>query len=396
MSQRGLLGGLGAAALLLRAGSAAAGFADLNLTQGVTPISHEVYHLHMTILWVCVAIGVVVFGAMFISILRHRKSRGAVAAQFHESTAVEIFWTIIPFVILVAIAVPATRTLIAMENTSDADLTIKVTGYQWRWQYEYLDNGISFFSNLATSQDAIDNKVPKDEHYLLEVDHPLVLPINKKVRFLTTGNDVIHSWWVPDLGWKKDAIPGFINASWARIEKPGTYRGQCAELCGKGHGFMPIVVVAKTEADYEQWVKEQKLAMAQTAAAATKTWSREELMAQGEKIYTTTCAACHQPTGTGLPGAFPPLAAGHPFAASDALTTPLRERGFLDESGKVVMGPLKTHLQIVLHGIPGSAMQAFAGQLNDADLAAVITYERNSFGNTTGDLVQPADVAAAR
>jgi cytochrome c oxidase subunit 2 len=396
MSKRGLLGSLSAAALLLWAGAAAAGFADLNMRPGVTPVSHEVYHLHMAILWVCVAIGVVVFSAMFISIVRHRKSRGATAAHFHESTAVEILWTIIPFVILVAIAIPATKTLIAMENASDADLTIKVTGYQWKWQYDYLDSGISFFSNLATPRDAIENKVAKDEHYLQEVDHPLVLPINKKVRFLTTGNDVIHSWWVPDLGWKKDAIPGFINESWARIEKPGTYRGQCAELCGKDHGFMPIVVVAKTEADYEQWVKEQKLAMAQAAEAATKTWSREELMAQGEKVYTTSCAACHQATGTGVPGVFPPLAAGHPFAASDALVKPLRERGFLDESGKVVMGPLKNHIQIVLHGIPGSAMQAFGDQLNDADLAAVVTYERNSFGNTTGDVVQPADVAAAR
>jgi cytochrome c oxidase subunit 2 len=350
----------------------------------------------MAILWVCVAIGVVVFGTMFISILRHRKSRGAVAAQFHESTLIEILWTIIPFVILVSIAIPATKTLIAMENPSDADLTIKVTGYQWRWRYDYPDSGISFFSNLSTPQDEIDNKAPKGKEYLLQVDHPLVLPINKKVRFLTTGNDVIHSWWVPALGWKKDAIPGYINESWARIEKPGTYRGQCAELCGKGHGFMPIVVVAKTEGDYAKWVKEQKLAMAQAAEAATKTWSRKELMAHGEKVYTTTCAACHQATGTGVPGVFPPLAAGHPFAASDALLKPLRERGFLDESGKVVMGPLEDHIQIVLHGIPGSAMQAFGGQLNDADLAAVITYERNSFGNTTGDVVQPADVAAAR
>jgi cytochrome c oxidase subunit 2 len=396
MSKKGLLGSLGAAALLLWAGAAAAGFADLNMRPGVTPVSHEVYHLHMAILWVCVAIGVVVFGTMFISILRHRKSRGAVAAQFHESTLIEILWTIIPFVILVSIAIPATKTLIAMENPSDADLTIKVTGYQWRWRYDYPDSGISFFSNLSTPQDEIDNKAPKGKEYLLQVDHPLVLPINKKVRFLTTGNDVIHSWWVPALGWKKDAIPGYINESWARIEKPGTYRGQCAELCGKGHGFMPIVVVAKTEADYAKWVKEQKLAMAQAAEAATKTWSRKELMAHGEKVYTTTCAACHQATGTGVPGVFPPLAAGHPFAASDALLKPLRERGFLDESGKVVMGPLEDHIQIVLHGIPGSAMQAFGGQLNDADLAAVITYERNSFGNTTGDVVQPADVAAAR
>jgi cytochrome c oxidase subunit 2 len=396
MSKKGLLGSLGAAALLLWAGGAAAGFGELNMRPGVTPISHDVYHLHMAILWVCVAIGVVVFGTMFISILRHRKSRGAVAAQFHESTLIEILWTIIPFVILVSIAIPATKTLIAMENPSDADLTIKVTGYQWRWRYDYPDSGISFFSNLSTPQDEIDNKAPKGKEYLLQVDHPLVLPINKKVRFLTTGNDVIHSWWVPALGWKKDAIPGYINESWARIEKPGTYRGQCAELCGKGHGFMPIVVVAKTEADYAKWVKEQKLAMAQAAEAATKTWSRKELMAHGEKVYTTTCAACHQATGTGVPGVFPPLAAGHPFAASDALLKPLRERGFLDESGKVVMGPLEDHIQIVLHGIPGSAMQAFGGQLNDADLAAVITYERNSFGNTTGDVVQPADVAAAR
>ncbi len=243
----------------------------LNLTRGVTPFSREIYDLHMLILGVCVVIAIGVFGAMFYSIFAFRKSKGAQAAQWHESTKVEVLWTIIPFVILVAIAVPATRALIMMEDVSDADMTIKVTGYQWKWHYQYIDDGIAFFSTLTQDANAarqrgsgIDPNTV--EHYLLDVDNYLVVPTHKKIRFLTTAGDVIHAWWVPALGWKRDAIPGFINESWATIEEPGIYRGQCAELCGKDHGFMPIVVHAMSEDDYAAWVAERKAATQQADA----------------------------------------------------------------------------------------------------------------------------------
>lgn len=230
----------------------------LNMPRGVTAISHEVYDLHMLIFWICVAIGLVVFGVMFWSIYHHRKSRGAVPAQFHESTLVEVVWTVIPMLILIGMAVPATKTLVRMADASDAELTIQVTGYQWRWQYDYLNEGVKFFSTLSTPQAQIRDVATKGEHYLLEVDNPLVVPVGKKVRLLTTAADVIHSWWVPDLGWKRDAIPGFINENWTLIEKPGIYRGQCAELCGKDHGFMPVVVKAVPEAEFQRWLTEMK------------------------------------------------------------------------------------------------------------------------------------------
>lgn len=357
---------------LLCASTATADYA-LNLTPGVTPISHEAHTLHMLILKVCFGIAIVVFGAMFISIIRHRKSRGVTPAQFHESTAVEVVWTIVPFLILVGMAIPATKALVAMEDTSDADLSIKVTGYQWRWQYDYMDSGVNFFSTLSTPKEQIYNKAAKDEHYLLEVDKPVVVPVNKKVRLLITSNDVIHAWWVPQLGMKKDAIPGYINEMWFKVEKEGTYRGQCAELCGKDHGFMPIVVVAKNDADYEKWVAQQQGSAAADAEAAQRTWTKDELMAHGEKVYGTTCAACHQANGEGLPGAFPAL-----------------------KGGAIATGPVADHLSLVMHGKPGTAMAAFGGQLSDTDLAAVVTYERNAWGNDTGDLVQPSDVKAAR
>ncbi len=357
---------------LLAVTSAAADYA-LNLTSGVTPISHEAYDLHMLILKVCIGIGIVVFGAMFISIIKHRKSKGVKPAQFHESTAVEMVWTIVPFLILVGMAIPATKALVAMEDTSDADLSIKVTGYQWRWGYDYVDDGVSFISALSTPKEEIYNQQPKDEHYLLEVDNPLVVPVNKKVRLLITSNDVIHAWWVPKLGMKKDAIPGFVNEMWFKIEEEGTYRGQCAELCGKDHGFMPIVVVAKNEADYRQWVDEQKGAATADQEAAQRDWSKAELMARGEKVFTSTCAACHQANGEGIPGTFPAL-----------------------KGGAIATGPKTDHLALVMNGKTGTAMVAFAGQLSDTDLAAVITYERNSWGNNTGDLVQPSEVRAAR
>ena len=370
---RRALCGLWGAVILLGAGNAFAGFDQLNMTPGVTDISHKVYDLHMLIFKICVVICVGVFAVLIYSIIKHRKSKGAKPASFHESTTVEIIWTTIPFLILVGMAVPATKTLLALEDTRDADMSIKVTGYQWKWKYDYLDEDISFFSTLTTPRDEIENKAAKGEDYLMEVDNPIVVPINKKIRFLITSNDVIHSWWVPVLGWKQDAVPGFINDAWAEIKEPGTYRGRCAELCGKDHGFMPIVLVAKTEEDYKAWVAEQKAGAAAAEAASTQTLTKDELMTKGEAVYNKICAACHQATGQGIPGVFPAIA-----------------------GSKIATGDKAAHINIVVHGKTGTAMQAFGEQLNAVDLAAVITYERNAFGNDTGDMVQPSDVAAVK
>ena len=344
----------------------------LNFPKPVTAIAQEVYGLHMLIMMVCVGIGIVVFGAMFWSILMHRKSRGYKAAKFHESTTIEIIWTAIPFLILVGMAIPSTASLIRMYDDSASDLTIKITGYQWKWKYEYVDQDVSFFSSLSTTQDQIENKAAKGKEYLLEVDNPIVIPVGKKVRFLLTANDVIHSWWVPQLAVKKDAIPGFINEAWTRVDEPGTYRGQCAELCGKDHGFMPIVVQAVGDDEFKKWVSVKKAETVASAADAGKTWGKDDLMKRGEKVY-QTCVACHGATGAGVPGAFPAL-----------------------KGSKIATGPVAAHLAIVMKGKPGTAMQAFAAQLNDADIAAVVTYERNAFGNNTGDIVQPSAVKALR
>ncbi|MGD2083511.1 MAG: cytochrome c oxidase subunit II [Chromatiales bacterium] len=361
------------AVILISAGNAFAGFKDLNLTPGATEISNRVYNLHMLIFWICVVICVGVFAVLIYSIVNHRKSKGAKPASFHESTKVEIIWTTIPFLILVGMAIPATQTLLALEDTRDADMSIQVTGYQWKWKYDYLDEDISFFSTLATPRDQIENKAAKGENYLLEVDNPIVVPTNKKIRFLITSNDVIHSWWVPALGWKQDAIPGFINDAWTELDEPGLYRGKCAELCGKDHGFMPIVLVAKNEADYKAWVDEQKAAAAAVAAASTQELTMDELMTKGEQVYNTTCAACHQANGQGIPGVFKPIA-GSPIATGDKAA----------------------HIDIVVHGKQGTAMQAFGEQLSAVDIAAVITYERNAFGNDTGEMVQPSEITAAK
>lgn len=344
-----------------------------NLQAPVTPIARDILQLHNLIFIICVVIFVVVFSFMFYSVFAHRKSRGHQAATFHESTTVEIVWTTIPFLILVMMAIPSTATLLKMEDTqTDADLVVKVTGYQWKWQYEYPEQGISFFSNLATAQEQITNQATKSPNYLLEVDNPLVLPVGKKVRFLFTANDVLHAWWVPQLGVKKDAVPGFINESWATIEQAGVYRGQCAELCGKDHAFMPIVVEAKSEAEFNDWVAKQKTGAQAAAADAGKEWSKADLIARGEKVY-ANCAACHGATGAGVPGVFPALS-----------------------GSKVANGPAAAHLNIVMKGKPGTAMPAFAAQLNDVDIAAVVTYERNALGNKAGDVVQPAQVKALR
>lgn len=347
----------------------------LNMTQGVTQISGQVYELHMLIFYICCAIAFVVFGAMFYSIFRHRKSKGAVAAHFHESTKVEIIWTVIPIIILIAMAIPATKTLVAMEDTSQSDLTVKITGSQWKWHYSYFGEEVEFFSLLATSQKQIDGLEAKGAHYLLEVDNPLVLPINRKIRFLMTSDDVIHSWWVPDFAVKKDTIPGFINEAWTRIDKPGVYRGQCAELCGRAHGFMPIVVHAMEEDYYDNWLAEQKIQIAQAkeeaAAALGSALTLEEQMPMGEKIYVERCAVCHQANGEGIPGAFPAIK-GSPVATGD----------------------LDIHISTIVNGVAGSAMQSFSNQLTEQEIAAVITYQRNGFDNNTGDVVQAADINA--
>ena len=345
----------------------------LNLTPGVSPISHDIYNLHMTIFWICVAIAVIVFGVMFYSIIYHRQSRGAVASVFHEHPVVEVTWTIIPFIILVFMAIPATKVLVNMNNTAQEDVTVKITGYQWKWHYEYLEAGISFFSDLSTPYAQIHNQEKKGENYLREVDHPLVLPIHKKIRFLITSNDVNHAWWVPDFGVKRDAVPGYINEGWTIINKPGTYRGQCAELCGINHAFMPIVVRAVTAEDYQQWIAQQKGGGVNAAAEADKAWTLAALITQGEKVYNRICAACHQVTGMGLPPTFPAL-----------------------NGSKVATGPINEHVKTVFYGRPGTAMQAFKDQLNDVDLAAVITYERNAWNNKTGTLVQPIQIKALR
>lgn len=373
-------------ALMASAETVIAGYDELNMTTGVTTTSQSVYDLHMIIFWVCCAIGVVVFGAMIYSMINHRKSKGAVAAQFHESTTMEILWTIVPIVILVSMAIPATKTLLAMEDTSGADMTIKVTGIQWKWKYDYVDGeaaGISFVSSLHSDHnearllgagETAESLAEKfGDTYLREVDEPLVIPTGKKIRFLLTAADVIHAWWVPELGWKKDAIPGYVNEAWTQVDKPGVYRGKCAELCGKDHGFMPIVVIAKSPEDYAAWVAEKKGAASDAAAAASRTWSKDELMEKGKQVYATNCAACHQANGQGLPGgAFPGLV-----------------------GSKVATGDAAGHIEMVMNGVSGTAMAGYKGILNDVDMAAVITYERNAWGNGAS-VVQPADVKAAR
>lgn len=352
---------------------------QLNLTKGVTEISNEVYDLHMFVLYICTAIGVVVFGAMIWSMIFHRKSKGAEAASFHESTKVEILWTVIPIIILIAMAVPATKTLIAMENNDNSDLTIQITGSQWKWHYKYFDQDIEFYSVLSTPKAQFENQhgagEAKGENYLLEVDKHLVIPANKKVRFLITSDDVIHSWWVPAFAVKQDANPGFINEAWAIVPKPGIYRGQCAELCGKDHGFMPVVVEVKSEADYAAWIDEQNqlnaAAAAAEAASLNASLSMDELMQLGETTYTAYCSACHQASGLGLPPAFPALK-GSPIATGD----------------------VNQHIDIVFNGKAGTGMQGYGKQLSLKELAAVVTYERNAWGNNTGDTVQAADVQA--
>ena len=350
----------------------------LNMTQGVTPISKEIYDMHMLTLWVVTIIGVLVFGVMFWSIFHHRKSKGAKAAKFSHSTTVEIIWTIVPTIIIISLAVPATGLLIRMDDTSEAKITIKATGIQWKWKYDYLDEDITLYSSLdAKSQEVAQRDSGQNpmehENYLLDVDEPLVVPVNTKLRILTTAEDVIHAWWVPELGWKRDAIPGFINDNWAIIEEPGTYRGNCTEICGKGHGYMPIVVKAVSMEEYEAWVDDRKALKLAALDSQNKTLTMDESMAEGEKVYKTQCLMCHQANGEGVPGAFPALA-GSEIA--------LKKENTLE------------HLYRIIYG--KNLMPKFGDQLTDLEIAAVTTYERNAWGNNTGDLIQPKEVAEAR
>jgi len=352
------------------------GVNQLNLTPGVTRIAADQWWIHNFLLVVCLAIFVAVFGVMFYSLWAHRKSRGARPADFHESTAVEIAWTIVPFLIIVGLAIPATRMVVEQKDTSQADLTIKATGYQWKWGYEYLKGegaGISFLSDLATPLEQIEGKAPKSETYLMEVDNPLVVPVGQKIRMVITANDVIHAWMVPAFGVKQDAIPGFVRDTWFRAEKEGTFRGACAELCGKNHAFMPIVVEVKSQEAYKAWADGKKKDMLAKADDPTKDWTVADLNERGAKVYASNCVACHQATGKGVPGAFPAL-----------------------EGSKLVLGKQEDQIAILLNGKPGTAMAAFK-QLSDVELAAVATYTRNAWGNKAEDtLVQPKDFTAAR
>ncbi len=352
-------------------GSAHADYA-LNLMQGVTQVSNDLYDLHMLILWICVFIGAGVFGVMFYSIYHHRKSKGHVAEQFHENTTIEIIWTIIPTLILIGMAIPATKAMLELDDVKEAQMSIKVTGWQWKWEYEYLDNGIHFFSSL----DEASNKArqvgsgvdPRSvPHYLLNVDKPLVVPVKTKIRFLYTAADVIHSWWVPDLGWKKDAIPGYVNEAWTSVDKPGTYRGQCTELCGKDHAFMPIVVIAMEKPDYDAWVKKTKDELAK--ANDVSDLSHDELVAKGAEVYAKNCSSCHLPGGEGVPGAFPAIS-----------------------GSALVNGDINAQANLILNG--KGMMPAFGKMLNATELAQVITYTRNALGNKKGDEIQPKAIQA--
>ena len=348
-----------------------ADWSALNMTRGVTGVSNEVFELHMLIFWICVAIGVVVFGVMFYSMYAHTKKKNPVASTFHESTKVEIAWTIIPFLILIAMAIPASKTLVKIYDDEAGDISLLVPGYQWKWQYRYLEDDVSFFANLSTDLDEIYNLVPKGENYLQEVDEMVVIPVGKKIRFLITANDVIHSWWMPAFAIKQDAIPGFVNTAWTIVDEPGTYRGKCTELCGKNHGFMPIVVKAVEQEEYDQWINDKKQAAMKLAEQTTKNWTTEELIAKGQDVYAVNCVACHQTTGEGITGIFPAL------AGSD-----------------IVLNNKPRNIEILMEGVQGAAMNSF-DYLSEVELASVITYTRQSWGNDAkgdGTVVLPQDI----
>jgi len=343
----------------------------LNMTRGITDISNEVFELHMLIFWICVVIGVLVFGVMFYSMYAHTRKKNPVPATFDDNHKLEIAWTIIPFLILIAMAIPASKTLIKMYDDTAGDINIQVTGYQWKWQYRYLEDDVSFFSNLATDWDEINNLVPKGENYLQEVDEMVVIPTGKKVRFLITANDVIHSWWMPAFAIKQDAIPGFVNTAWTKVDVPGIYRGKCTELCGKNHGFMPIVVKVVEQDEYEEWVEIKKEEAQKLAELTTKEWTTEELVSRGQSVYEVNCVACHQTNGQGITGIFPAL------VGSD-----------------IVLNDKERNIEILMEGVQGAAMNSFS-YLSEVEIASVITYTRQSWGNDKkgdGEVVVPKDI----
>jgi len=396
MSRRKQLAALAGALGALASGSARAR-EFFNFQDPVTPIAHEVLFIHDLFLAIIVTIFVLVFGLLMYSLVAHRRSRHPDPATFVKPAGPKQWaWTIVPFLVLVFIdyvilGVPAFHSILAMADTAHSQMSVKITGSQWKWQYAYPGYGIKYTSALSTPQDEIDGQAPKDKHFLLEVDHPLVLPTHEKIRLVIASRDVIHSFWVPAFGIKQDAVPGYLRYTWVDIEKPGVYRGQCAELCGVGHAFM----IAKPKPEFERWVARERLAEAAEAKAQSGTFTLAQLRARGKTGFAANCAACHQASGLGVAGTFPPIAGGHPFSASAAMLAQLRERGFY-EDGRIVVGPVEHHIDIVLHGIPGTAMAAFGPQLDDATIAAIITYERNAFGNHTGDVIQPAEIRAAR
>jgi len=353
------------------------GVNQVNLPVGVTAISVEQHWLHSMMLWLCTAIFVAVFSVMFYSIIKHRKSKGAKAANFHESVKVEIAWTVVPFFIVILMALPATKAVVAMKDTTNADITIKATGYQWKWGYDYLKGegeGINFLSTLdVTQREASDAGKPVGDDYLLRVDNPLVVPADKKIRIITTANDVIHAWMVPAFGVKQDAIPGFVRDTWFRATKPGDYYGQCAELCGKEHAYMPIHVKVLSQQDYAKWVDDKKKALAAAADDPAKVWAQPDLMARGEKVYAANCAACHRPDGKGA-GPVKPL----------------------DASPVVMDADKSKQIAIVLHGRPDKGMPAWKSTLSATEIAAVVTYTKNSWSNKTGQMVQPSEVVATQ
>ena len=358
--------------LIIFSGPVSSEASKYNMPVGVTEVSESIFDLHMLIMWACVGIGIVVFGFMFWSLWKYRKSSGAVAAKFDDHFGLEISWTILATVILVLMAIPATTVMIKLYDDTEGDINIMVTGYQWKWQYKYLEDNISFFSNLATSQEEIDNQLAKGEYYLREVDEPLVIPINKRIRFLITGNDVIHSWWVPDFAVKQDAVPGFINTAWTNVPEPGIYRGACTELCGIRHAFMPIVVRAVEQEEYDAWVVEKIAFAEQERLLNDKAWTTEELIQRGEGVYAKNCVACHQTNGLGLPPVFPAL-----------------------NGSDIVMNNKVRNIEILMEGIQGAAMQSFANQLSEVDIASVITYTRRSWGNNKngdGEIVEPKEI----
>ena len=368
--------GLMVAGLLGAFSNAANAAWELNLQMPVTALARRVYDLHSLLTWVIFIIFVGVFAVVTWSIIFHRKSKGHKASDFHDNTTVEIVWTVVPTLILIAIAFPATSTLVEMRDSAQPDLTIKATGYQWKWGYEYVTGdaaGVKFMSVMSTPREQIENKAPKGEHYLLEVDRPMVVPVGKKVRMLLTATDVIHNWSVPAFAVKADAVPGFLRDTWFRADKEGTYRGQCSELCGKDHGFMPVVVEVVSAEKYAAWVADQKKAMAAAADDPAKIWKLDEQITRGEKVYAANCAACHQANGKGMPPAFPAL-----------------------DGSKIAKGPKAAHIDMVVKGKPGTAMAAFGAQLSDTDIAAVVAYERNAWTNKLGEVIQPAEVKALR